>query len=283
MDASALYALAPEDFTAARDAAAKRARAAGDKAGAAALKALRRPSVSAWLVNRLVADHHELLEQLLAVGPSLAEAQTTGRADALRGLGRQRRALVEAVTDTALQARPSSAAVRDEVAGTLEAALADPSSADAVRSGRLVRALSYAGFGGVDLDGAVALSAATAATAATAGDGAEPRPGAERAEQLRGVEAAAHDAAGRLDDAVRAAEIADRARVDADAGLAGAEQVVSHARAALLAAEQDLADRQEQQAAALELHERSVDAVRTAQAAEGVARAELDRLRRRPA
>ena len=280
MDASALYALAPEDFTAARDAAAKRARAAGDKAGAAALKALRRPSVSAWLVNRLVADHHELLEQLLAVGPSLAEAQATGRADALRELGRQRRALVEAVTDTALQARPSSAAVRDEVAGTLEAALADPSSADAVRSGRLVRALSYAGFGSVDLEGAVALSAATAATA---GDGAEPRPGAGRAEQLRGTEAAAHDAAGRLDDAVRAAEIADRARVDADAGLAGAQQVVSHARAALLAAEQDLADRQEQQAAALELHERSVDAVRTAQAAEGVARAELDRLRRRPA
>ena len=277
MDADALYALAPEDFTAARDAAAKRARAAGDKAGAVALKALRRPSVSAWLVNRLVADHYELLGQLLAVGPSLAEAQATGRADALRELGRQRRALVEAVTDTALRARPSSAAVRDEVAGTLEAALADPSSADAVRSGRLVRALSYAGFGGVDLDGAVALSAATA------GDGAEPRPGAGRAGKLRRTEVAAHDAAGRLDDAVRAAETADRARADADAALAGAQQVVAHARAALFAAQQDLAVRQEQQAAALGLHERSVDAVRTAQAAAGVARAELDRLRRRPA
>ncbi len=46
--------------------------------------------------------------------------------------------------------------MRDEVAATLEAGLSDPASADAVRSGRLVRALSYAGFGGVDLDGAVA-------------------------------------------------------------------------------------------------------------------------------
>ena len=85
-------------------------------------------------------------------------AQSGGDADALRTLGAQRRELVEAVVGAAvgLAGRTVTAAVREEVAATLEAALSDPASADAVRSGRLVRPLSYAGFGGVDLSGAVA-------------------------------------------------------------------------------------------------------------------------------
>ena len=45
MDADELYRLPPEDFTAARDEAAKAARAAGDKEAAAELKALRRRPV----------------------------------------------------------------------------------------------------------------------------------------------------------------------------------------------------------------------------------------------
>ena len=61
MDADDLYRLAPEDFTAARDAAAKQARADGDRDGAAALKALRRPTVSAWLLNALVRTAPELV------------------------------------------------------------------------------------------------------------------------------------------------------------------------------------------------------------------------------
>ena len=135
-----------------------RVKASGDKAAKAALKALRRPTVSAWLVDLLAVQEPDLLGSLLALGPELARAQAAGQGDELRRLGAQRRELVEAVVDRAVQLgdRTVTAAVREEVAGTLEAALADPASADAVRSGRLVRPLSYAGFGGVDLDGAVA-------------------------------------------------------------------------------------------------------------------------------
>jgi hypothetical protein len=158
VDAADLYQLPPEDFTAARDAAAKQAKADGDRSAAAELKALRRPSVAAWLVNRLAQTESELLDSLLALGPELAEAQAAGSGDLLRELGAQRRSLVDAVTDRAvrLAERDVAPAVRVEVSDTLEAALADPASAQAVRSGRLVRGLSYAGFGGVDLDGAVA-------------------------------------------------------------------------------------------------------------------------------
>ena len=91
VDAASLYALPPEDFIAARDEASDAARAAGDPAAAPALKALRRPSVAAWLVNRLTVGQPGLLDQLLGLGPALAEAQAGGDATALRTLGARRR------------------------------------------------------------------------------------------------------------------------------------------------------------------------------------------------
>ena len=45
-----------------------------------------------------------------------------------------------------------TAAVQREVESTLEAAVADKGVAEAVRHGRLTRALSHVGFGGLDLD-----------------------------------------------------------------------------------------------------------------------------------
>ena len=98
VDAADLYQLPPEDFTAARDAAAAQARADGDRSAATGLKALRRPSVAAWLVNRLAASEAELLASLLALGPELARAQAAGSGEVLRELSAQRRSLVDAVT-----------------------------------------------------------------------------------------------------------------------------------------------------------------------------------------
>ena len=284
-----LYALPPEEFTAARDAAAKQARDDGDRAAAKALKALRRPSVAAWLVNRLAAEQADLLEQLLALGPALAAAQSGGQAEELRALGRQRRELVEAVADAAGTGRPVSSAVREEVVSTLEAALADPSSAEAVRSGRLVRGLSYAGFGGVDLSGAVAAAPADRPKAA------EPRATGkrskqDRAEQERAVrreavvaaEQAAQEAAGRLDDAVRAAERAERQAADRTAGARAAEENVAEARATLEGAERAHAVAVEAVHTAVQAARAAVDIVREAQDEAERARAELDRLRREP-
>ena len=81
--------------TSARDETPDAARAADDPAAATALKALRRPSVAAWLVNRLTVGQPGLRAELLELG--LAEPQAGGDATALRTLGAQRRALVEAV------------------------------------------------------------------------------------------------------------------------------------------------------------------------------------------
>ena len=317
MNTAELYALPPEEFTTARDAAAKQAKAAGDPAAGKELKALRRPSAAAWLVNRLAAEQGALLEQLLALGPALAEAQAAGHADDLRALGRQRRQLVEAVAGTAVSAagRPVAGPVRDEVVSTLEAALADPSSAEAVRSGRLVRALSYAGFGEVDLSGAVAAGATTASVRPTSvrpesvrptsspatsspatsspatSSPARPKGGegpARKAEEaaarartaLAAAEGAAHEAAGRLDDAVLTAERAERAATVAAGALEQAGVQLRQAEETLARAveTQDTASGAADEAEAEA--ESAREAVRVAQDDAGAARAELDRLRR---
>jgi hypothetical protein len=284
--AGRLYALPPEDFTAARDAEAKAA--APPLRGQ--IKALRRPSVSAWLVNRLAADEPDLLDQLLALGPSLASAQEQGRGEDLRMLGQQRRELVSAVAGTAaeLGGRTASPQVRLEVEQTLEAALADPDSAQAVRSGRLVRALSYAGFGGVDLSGAVATPPAPPQPSR------KPRPGGPAAAPVAAAETRALEAAAALDDAVRRCERAEQARLEAVEGAAVARQAADRADAEVSRLQAELAGARERAAAAAagaaeadaELDRAAAaagagrEAVAETQRAAERARAELDALRR---
>ena len=71
--ADELYALPLDQFTPERDARAKAAK--GDKDLVAALKALRKPSLAAWVVNLLVRRETEQVDQVLAIGAALREAQ----------------------------------------------------------------------------------------------------------------------------------------------------------------------------------------------------------------
>jgi DNA repair exonuclease SbcCD ATPase subunit len=160
--ADELYALAPAEFRAARDERAAQARQAGDAGLADAIKKLRRPTVSAWLVNLLARADRDQVDELLALGESLHAAQRALDGDRLRDLSAQRSRLVTEIFQEAKRlasqaGQPVSAQVEREVRDTLEAALVDPASADAVRSGQLASSLSYAGLGegiGVGDDGA---------------------------------------------------------------------------------------------------------------------------------
>ena len=270
--ADELYALPPEDFTAARTAAAK-----ADKANAKQINALRKPTVGAWLVNRLARNDSDLLEQLLRLGPALADAQQTGQGDALRELGQQRRQLLAAVTDTAFAAagRAPTAASRAEVESTLEAALADPTTADAVRSGRLVRSLSYAGFGGVDLDGAVAISRPSKTALAE-----KPPDKAVRSRDIAAAERGALEAAGALDDAVRRCEQAQRDHDAADAAEQAAAADVRTSEAALRAGRQRRTEAESAARKARHRSEQAAQAVASAQENAEKTRAVLDKLRR---
>ena len=150
-----LYRLDPESFTAARDALAKELKANGDLAAAAAVKALRRPSVAAWLLNLTALEHPEAVAAVLELARRLRAAQSdamSGRgADSLRSLGAERRRVVGHAVQTASQVaqargRGVSPAVVDAMTGTVEAALADPDLADRWQAARLVTAEQAIGF-----------------------------------------------------------------------------------------------------------------------------------------
>ena len=149
--AEELYGLLPEEFMAARTAAVKAARDDGDRDLAKAIQTLRRPTVAAWSVNLLARRRAELVEQVVSLGGSLREAQAMLQGQALRDLTRQRRQLVAAVTQEvrALAAaegqKLSDAAVR-QVEETLQAAMADPAAAEAVRSGLLAQPMASTGL-----------------------------------------------------------------------------------------------------------------------------------------
>ncbi len=154
-----LYGLLPGEFIATRDAQAKQLRAT-DRALADEVKALRKPSTSAWAVNLLARAKPDLLDQVLSLGVSLRQAQAGLQGEELRALTRQRRQLVAAVVGE-VRTLATSAGVKltepvaRQVEETLTAAMVDEAAAAAVHSGMLTDALASTGMGSLALGNVV--------------------------------------------------------------------------------------------------------------------------------
>ena len=148
--AEELYSTRPDEFVPRRTELAAEAKADGDKTLVAEIKKLPKPVTAAWAVNMLVRHEPDQVEQVLALGGALRQAQASMAGEELRQLGRQRRQLVSAV---ARQARAVAAdlgqrlgdPVVTQVEETLHAAMVDADAAAAVRTGMLVRPLAIAG------------------------------------------------------------------------------------------------------------------------------------------
>lgn len=158
--ADELYALTLPEFTPARDARAKELKGEGDIAKQ--VKALKKPSLAAWVLNLFVRRESGQVDQVLAVGEALRAAQANMSGDELRALTKQRRQLTAAVTQQARslateQGVKVTQAVADQVEATLTAAMVDAECGQAVRSGLLVSALATTGVDEVELARAVAL------------------------------------------------------------------------------------------------------------------------------
>jgi hypothetical protein len=199
-----LYGCVPAEFTALRNARAKAAAAGGDRSFAAAVRALPRPSASAWAVNRLHAKETTLLADFSSLGSQLRAAQKRAdRVDLDRLVGERRSLVARAIEAARREAKEAhvglSATAVVEIEQTLQAALADAAGAEAAFSGRLVRSIRSDGLEPVDLDGAIA--------GAPVRRSASHQPGA-----VRGA-AAARDAraSAALERAQKAADVADAA------------------------------------------------------------------------
>ncbi|MEO6999654.1 MAG: hypothetical protein ABI112_16370 [Terracoccus sp.] len=157
-----LYAAPLARFTPLRAELVVQARGAGDKGLAASVSRLRKPTVAAWAVNHYVRHHRDGLNDLQAFAELLRTAQRTLDADQLRVLGRERTRRVDDLADAmAVSAQeagqPLSPTVLQEVRDTLTALIADEEAEASIMTGSLVRALSYSGFGSVDIDDVVAI------------------------------------------------------------------------------------------------------------------------------
>lgn len=198
-DADALYALPAAEFTAARDALAKRLRADGRREAAAEVKGLRRPTAPAAALNRAVRRHPEALAEFLAAGRTLTRAQERllgGQGDraVLREAAEHVREAAGALTELAASCERLSPALRERVRGTLQAALVDPEVRGRVEQGRLEREADAPGglFG-----------TAPAEAMATGDEPPAPRP---TAAELRRARAEAQDRLDRATEAVTACE-----------------------------------------------------------------------------
>ncbi|MFH8901097.1 hypothetical protein ACH4HG_32610 [Streptomyces coeruleorubidus] len=201
--ADELYALRPEEFTAARSSAVAAARTAGDRELADRIGALRKPSLAAWASNLLVRSRPGDVEPLLRLGEGLRHAHHALDRTQLRELSRQQHALIRALSAQARQlaveaGHPIGEGVQREVENTLHAVLADPEAAQAWASGRLAKPLSAAvGF------------PAVAESAGTESATTQPRPSAATAPSRPGRKAG-EEQRRRLAQARRDAEAADR-------------------------------------------------------------------------
>ena len=220
-----LYGASPVAFTAKRDALAMALKAAGDVEGSSALKALRKPTQIAYVLNQLARRHADDLADLVDVGRELARAQRK----ALRGergsdlrdaIARQRGVVADLTAKTATLMGdlgvPTTGHL-DEIASALQAALVDPAVGAKLEEGRLDKVPApAAGFPGASPQEV------------------EPQPQPERAPEAKRLAADAKRVAREAEvargHAERAATAAARAARAATTSRSDARRAAKHAR-----------------------------------------------------
>jgi hypothetical protein len=245
-DIDELFQLPLGDFTAARNALAKRAGRNGDE-----IRSLTKPPLAAWAVNQLYWQQREVYDDLVRASTEMRAAHRSvihGKRGDLRSAGREHDLAIEAAVKATLAILETSGhavteATKQSVINTLRAL---PSSEP---PGRLTQTLSPGGF--EMLAGIVASPGQKASTAKAPGTADRPTSGTAKrkserdleAERRREAKAAAERAYRDADQKARHAEFeAARARRNAgkaDERLDQARQAFEEARIALETAEKE--------------------------------------------
>ncbi len=153
-EVDALFGLPLAEFTSARNTLAARLKKSGSgegKADAERVKALAKPSISAWAVNQIYWNHREEFDRLIASGERFHKAQSSGKiADMRIALDARREALthLSSVATSLLRDgghSPSPDTIH-RVTTTLEAMSVYASRSDAPRPGRLTDDVDPPGF-----------------------------------------------------------------------------------------------------------------------------------------
>lgn len=242
--ADELYSVLPDEFVARRSELAARARDDGDKALAAEIKKLPKPTTAAWVVNMLVRHEPDQVQQVLDLGAALREAQASMAGEELRQLGRQRRQLTAAVTRevrvlAAELGQRIGEPIADQVEETLHAGMVDEAAAEAVRTGMLVRPLAVTGLEATGVAEAVAVTGALGQTAVRRAP-APPTSGRKRAEPQKPELTVVQDNSRAVAEAEDALAEAEAAQADAERRLAKAQRKVEKREAKALQLQAEL-------------------------------------------
>jgi hypothetical protein len=262
----ALFQLPLSEFTAARNALAAKLKKSGHSAESSRVKALPKPSVSAWTVNQLFWRHRQAYDRLMQSGAQFRDAQAAqlaGKsADIRRALEARREALSElsrlAADVLKNAAHPPSPDTMRRVTTTLEALSTLANVPDAPRGGQLTDDVDPPGFEslaalvptvgeGKSRDGAGAILPFHRKTPERKGrhldekdkerarkeQEAEARAVRQTAERtLRDAQRAAEQAEGALKKAAARLKEAERTKAALDAQLENATNALSEARQA---------------------------------------------------
>jgi hypothetical protein len=231
----ALYAAPLAEFTEARNALAKSLDAAGRKNDAARVKALKKPSASAWAVNSLALSEPKLLAALVASGERL-RAKPSDVREAMR----ERR---EAVTSAAKAVEraltgaghAANADTQRRIFTTLEAIATWGRSPLAPVAGRLTEDVPAPGFDEIAALGLFGAAASRQKAAAPPPPRAAPRPAPKAVSPSK-------------QDLARERALAEKQRREAEKGIAEAKREVERARAALAGAEKAVAAQRKKKA-----------------------------------
>jgi hypothetical protein len=200
-----LYAVPPKEFTAARTRLATAARRRGDTEAATRISAARKPTAAAWIVNRLALGDKSVTQRLAEVGDRLRAAHAALDGAQIRALSAEQHRLIDELARAAFDAadvREPSSTMRDDVTGTLQAAVADPGVRQ--RLGRLARPEQWSGFGSFG------------DAAPVAARGATKQPAKQPARAVKQTAKKPDRAALRRDKLAAAVKAAERAKADAD-------------------------------------------------------------------
>jgi hypothetical protein len=150
-DVAALFRLPLAEFTGARNALAAQLKKSGRGDEAARVKALVKPSVSAWAVNQLYWNHRDEFDQLIASGERFHKAQTSGKVANMREAIDARREVLTLLSDLATSflrdaGHNPALDTLHRITTTLEGISGYAQRADAPLPGRLTHDVDPPGF-----------------------------------------------------------------------------------------------------------------------------------------
>src|SRR5215472_5364283 len=209
-----LFETAPEDFIATRNELVARLNAIGERKVASELKALGKPTVPVWAINRLARREPDKVSALLDAANQLRSTQARAlrnraSAEHLRSTAQAEREAIRTLLRSAQEVlreanRADTPGLLGRVESTLHAhAVGNPADRELLRRGRLSREAQALGFAGLLDSPGAAIAARQPSVAA--------KQGPARRKQARAERRAAQQAANRLRAAAgRAQRVAER-------------------------------------------------------------------------